>query len=171
MAGKAWAWRAAGWDGLLPIAVLLVPWLVRLTLHKEPELAVFIVIVVSVVAAVVRASFALRQIVDVCGGRVPLTRQLALTGAILLLWLFEMVAGLLALVDNEPAVVWLFPAGIFILYLTGILFALRPSPPIESAHCGPDSSLTGQIEQRRARIGDRGGAGRAVEVSSESRIR
>lgn len=127
MRSAAWLWRAAGWDGVLPVAVASVPVLLRTFLPRGHLLLPFAAVCVPIVAAMVRASIGRQQIVRTCGEPPPVGRQIGLAVAIVLLLLFELSVGVLTCEQNEPAADWCFPAVMFSLYLITIVSALRPA--------------------------------------------
>ena len=121
-----WLWRAAGWDGVLPVAVASVPIGLRTLFPPPNPIVPFAVVFVPIFAAMIRASIGVRQIARVCGGTAPVSRQLGLAAAIVMLLLFELSVGVLATTDGEPAEFWWFPVTMLSLYLITISFALRP---------------------------------------------
>lgn len=134
MRSASWIWRAAGWDGILPVAVASVPVLVR-AVFRDPGIVAFAAVFVPVFAAMLRANIGRRQIVRVGGEPPPISRQLGFSAAIVLLLLFELSVGALTCAENEPTAAWCIPATIFLLYLITIALALRPAAkaPIQVA--------------------------------------
>jgi hypothetical protein len=125
MRPASWLWRAVGWDGVVPVAVASVPLLVR-AVCRDPGIVAFTVVFVPICAAMLRANIGRWQIVRVCGEPPPISRQLGLSAAIVLLLLFELSMGILACSIGEPHAVWCVPATIFAFYLIVITFTLRP---------------------------------------------
>ena len=125
-----------GWDGLLPMAVAAAPVMSRQVFQKGHIAEVVAAILVPVVAALIRAGVAHRQISEVCGGRVPLARQAAMSIAITLLLLFEASSGVLTCADDAPVSAWLVPASLYLAYLAYlavIIPTLRQSSPASSS--------------------------------------
>ena len=131
-----WLWRAAGWDGVLPVAVALVPIVLRTIFPPPNPIVPFAVVFMPIFVAMVRASIGVRQIARVCGGAAPVPRQLGLAAAIVMLLLFELAVGVMATTDVEPAEAWWFPVTMLSLYLITISFALRPARDEVAAGCG-----------------------------------
>ena len=126
MRSTSWLWRAAAWDGILPVAVALVPIALRTLFPPPNPIVPFAAVFLPIFAAMIRASIGVRQIARVCGGAAPVSRQLGLAAAIVMLLLFELSVGVLATTDGEPAEFWWFPVTMLSLYLITISFALRP---------------------------------------------
>ncbi len=122
------------WDGLLPMGILVIGYLVRFVLNGD--LLGCYVFIAPLIGLLVRSHFASIQIEKVCGGRKPLHRQLLIVVAIIIMLVFEyfslvvQMAGINALfpplAPNERLQVLLAQIGIYFLYLFFIILALRP---------------------------------------------
>ncbi len=120
--------RLIGWDGLFPLFVVSRPVLVKAIFPKGHIVEVVAAVLVPTVVSLVRASIGHRQITRICRGRAPLIRQAALAAAIIHLFLFEALAGMLTFADDEPAFAWCFPVAFYAIYLVMITLALRAAP-------------------------------------------
>jgi hypothetical protein len=74
----------------------------------------------------IRSHIALGQLQEVCGGKAPVLRQVAIAAAIVNMLLFEGTINALALSKTVPAESWAIPAGFYVIYLAFIGWALRP---------------------------------------------
>lgn len=112
------------WDGILPIVIALMPFVIRMTLHEGHMLEVAVAIVAPVLAAFLRAAIGIHQLDVVTKGKPNLSRQVLFALAIMLLLLVEVFVSTLQFARNEPLTAWFFPAGLFCLYLILIQNAL-----------------------------------------------
>jgi hypothetical protein len=83
-------------------------------------------LVVPICAAVLRAMIGEEQIHRLSQGAEPVSRQLALGLAIVLLLLFEMWVAMLTFTGDEPMSAWLWPACFYLGYIAAIAVAFRP---------------------------------------------
>lgn len=114
------------WDGILPLLIAASPLFVRMTLRDGHMLEVAVAILAPVLAATLRAAVGVHQLDLITNGKPNVTRQVQLSLAIILLLLVEIFASTLQFARNEPLSAWLFPAGLFCLYLILIQNALSP---------------------------------------------
>lgn len=118
--------KTVGWDGILPFLVALTPFLLsRIFLGANGAELVF-VFLVPVLAALVRASIGVFEIAMICEGETPLLRQVAMAAAIIVLFFFESVAGVMAMAKRGPPNAWIVPCALYAVYLVLIWLALRP---------------------------------------------
>lgn len=112
------------WDGCLPLVVASVPLTLRAVFPQQGWTPIF-ALILPMVAAMARASIGRKQVERVCG-RVPISRELSLAGAIIALFLFELLVGAFATVPVPvPLIAWVFPLGFFAGYLLLIYVTLR----------------------------------------------
>jgi hypothetical protein len=118
-------WRRwfLAWDGLLPLAMSALPFLVKTFLPRNDIAEVSTAIVVTAVAALLRTAIGSYQIRNQCGGSLPTSRQLALAAAIILLMLYEGIVAILTFADDEPWSAWIFPIVFYFCYLAAIACA------------------------------------------------
>jgi hypothetical protein len=125
---KSWLGRFLAWDGILPMLVAAVPYSVVILFPRNDVAELSGVILVSIVAALVRTGLGAQQIRDLCDGKLPMRRQVALAIAIGLLILFEGMVSLLTFADDEPVSAWAYPIVIFLCYLAAAAVAFAPRP-------------------------------------------
>lgn len=90
------------------------------------------VLCVPLMAALVRADLALGELRSTGSGRPTLPRQLGLAFAIVLLFVFEILAGALACDPRgAPAEVRAIAGGLLLAYLVAIAAVMRPAPAPE----------------------------------------
>jgi hypothetical protein len=118
--------EAIGWDGVLPLLVASGPIFVKKMLPRGHIAEVFVVVLVPIFAAIIRASVGRRQIVRICDGRAPWLRQIALAAAIVTLLFFEAVVGLLTFVGEEIPSAWWLALALYAAYVALVTYALRP---------------------------------------------
>jgi hypothetical protein len=111
------------WDGLLPFAISALPLLVKTLLPRNDIAEVSTVVLVTAVAALLRTAIGSYQVRNLCGGRLPASRQFALAAAIILLMLYEGIVAILIFADDEPWSAWIYPAVFCLGYLVAITFA------------------------------------------------
>jgi hypothetical protein len=114
------------WDGILPLAIALLPLLIRHTFPDGHMLEVTVAIVAPVLAAFLRAAIGIHQLDAITNGKPNMTRQVLFTLAIVLLLLAEVFVSTLQFSRNEPLSAWFIAAGTFFLYLILIQNALCP---------------------------------------------
>jgi hypothetical protein len=113
------------WDGVLPLVIALLPPAVDWLFPKDTIAQIGVSVFVPIIAALVRSVIGARQIRSRCQGELPVLRQIAMAGAILLLLFFE--ASVAALTFAEPPLaLWLLPAGFYLAYLAALALALLP---------------------------------------------
>lgn len=112
------------WDGILPVVIAFLPFIVRMAFRDGHMLEVAVAIVAPVLAAFLRAAIGIHQLDAITNGKPNLTRQVLFTMAIILLLLIEVFVSTLQFARNEPLTAWFFPAGLFCLYLILIQNAL-----------------------------------------------
>ena len=133
------------WDGLLPLVVASST-LVAVHLLPEP-LAALAAIFIPLGAAGIRASTAQEELMRRCDGRAPLLRQLALAGAIVLLFLGELLVGVLSLIPAVPVAGWCAPVALYAAYLAFIAWALRPYESRAAVASFDDGATPGRSER------------------------
>ena len=111
-------------DGILPVVIAFLPFIVRMAFRDGHMLEVAVAIVAPVLAAFLRAAIGIHQLDAITNGKPNLTRQVLFTMAIILLLLIEVFVSTLQFARNEPLTAWFFPAGLFCLYLILIQNAL-----------------------------------------------
>ena len=125
-----WNWRRwfLAWDGLLPLAVSAVPYLIRAIFPKNDIAQVSTVIFVPIAAALLRTVIGSYQVQSVCDGDLPANRQFALGVAIMFLLLYEGTVSILIFADDEPLSAWAYPLVFYLCYLATVAFAFsRPA--------------------------------------------
>lgn len=133
LASMPWSRRiisVIAWDGILPLAVIVIVTAVKFGFpgnDAEPLVALF----VPILAAFIRAGVAHNQLLRVCHGNAPLGRQLAITGAIIAILLFEILASAFTFMKDEPLIAWVVPLTFYVVYVALILWALRP--PVDAS--------------------------------------
>lgn len=115
--------RSIAWDGCLPLAVSLIPAVLRMPGVNGVTICVLMVFGI-VIAALVRAQVAHNRIHEICSGRPTFLRQHALAIAILLL--FEMLSGILQFERPAHPAPYLMVVEIDVSSVLTILWALRP---------------------------------------------
>lgn len=123
-----WLIRVLAWDGLLPIVVAGTGLTLRLVCQDQILVGCVAVILIPLLAALLRSHLALGQVMHACRGRAPLSRQLAIAAAIVVLLSFEAFVNCMTLAKDEPLEAWAVAAGFYAAYLCLIVWALRPLP-------------------------------------------
>src|SRR4051812_1445227 len=118
-------WASLAWDGALPAAVAMFPWFVDSVFPGNGAMAAFAAFAVPLGAAGFRAHIAEGQIRKVCGGEVPLGRQVLLAFAIVVLLACEVAIALLTFENNRPPNAWAVPASAYAVYTAAVTLALR----------------------------------------------
>ena len=115
---------ALGWDGVLPLVVLAIPFFARSLPPQRDALQLGISILAPVSAALIRAAWAHQQLTD-GGHRQPgIWREVLFAFAIITLLFFEAVGAILILMKAKPAEVWLVLASMYVGYLVLLSAAL-----------------------------------------------
>ena len=123
---RRWLCQAIGWDGVLPLAVAVLPE-VLLCLPLWKGQAELIMAATVLVAGLGRSHIAHKQLKRMGHSSPPWWRQILLAVAICLLVVIEMTFGLVLI---EGDALWpgiLIVLGEYLVYLAIILVALRPS--------------------------------------------
>ena len=137
-----WLCTVLGWDGCLPLLISLSP--LALCVFLDPGLAGLCATGVSMAAALYRAHRGRSQL-NQLSEYLPRTvraklidglREVLFAGAIIALFLFELMSGLLHCNPRLPRTLWFFVAAMYIVYLVLVALALWPSasgdqPPFE----------------------------------------
>src|SRR5262245_28589525 len=107
---RDWLRMFLTWDGLLPLVVAAVPALVWTLVPDNVAAVAVAAILIPMAAALTRAAIGARQVRRLCGGYLPLGRQVALAAAIVFLLLFEGAVAFFVLADDEPPAAWIYAA-------------------------------------------------------------
>lgn len=110
-------------EGLLPLAVSAIPILVKTLFPKNDiaEVATFLLVPTS--AALIRTAIAVQQLRNAYPSKPPMTRQLALAAAIILLLVYEGLVTLFSFANDEPTSAWICAFCFYLGYLIAIWFA------------------------------------------------
>lgn len=124
---SAWLRRLAIWDGAGPIVLAFLSLSLSLLPGDEAikNIGMFFI---PITAALLRSSAAWKQAVAAEGKNPPsILRQLALSGGIVCLLLFEL-SFLIAMNirGGPPPWLWFLSAGAYLLYFLQVAYALRP---------------------------------------------
>lgn len=111
------------WDGFLPVAAVLSPWVLGLLIGGEGA-AVLSVAIAPPVFAFVRCSIAYRQLQTIGGGRASAWRQLVMGLALVSLMLFEALFNGLQAADERPVGMMIATGLFFVVYLSLVWLAL-----------------------------------------------
>src|SRR5262249_41579206 len=112
------------WDGILPLAVMTIPWAVVRIFPKNDIAEVSAVVLVPVAAALLRAVLGYAQMHNTAG-KVTVVRQFALAIAIVFLMMFEGMVAILTIAKDATPAVWFCPLLLFGCYLVFIAIAFR----------------------------------------------
>ena len=123
---RDWLRMFLTWDGLMPLAVAAVPALAATLLPDNDAAVAVATVLVPIVAALARAAIGARQIRRLCGGHLPLGRQVALPAAIVFLLLFEGAVAIFVFADDEPAAAWIYPLALYVAYMAFAAMAFFP---------------------------------------------
>ena len=145
-----WLIRFLGWDGLVPAAIWLLPFAVRLLVPKIPLLIEVMAVILPIVAFFLRFKVGVWHIsMNRCGRIVRSGQFVALCCAILVLALVDAVI-ILTNVMPKGALTrsdLVFLGYIYVFYLSCMIFALYPgltnSPKPPHEYCEQKSHATG----------------------------
>jgi hypothetical protein len=117
-------WIAAlGWDGALPIVLLIVPVIARRLPPKEDALRIGLCVVVPICAALIRSMWAYERLAG-DSGEPSFFRQATFAFAIIVLLLFDAASSLALMERLEEVPFWLTMACMYLLYVVLLSFAL-----------------------------------------------
>jgi len=126
----AWALRIATWDGVLPLAVLIVPVVVEHIFPNQPVVLNWVAIVGAVTAFCLRGVIGFRQISkNHCSPGFRENQIPVFVFGIFVLAFFDCVGMFLHLVPNFSVFDYLIFYGLaFAIYLPVMAFAMYPGP-------------------------------------------
>jgi cytochrome c biogenesis factor len=116
------------WDGVLPLVVATIPWVVAWAFPRNDIAEVGTVVLLPMVAALIRSVLGYRQIYEKFQDGLTAKRQVVLAVAIILLMLFEGCAATLAFDKKLPRAAWGCSLALFGCYLVAIGIAFNPRP-------------------------------------------
>lgn len=115
------------WYGILPIAVVCAPAILRWCFPGKHDITdVIAVVLVPIAASLIRASIGWKKLCELFAGRAPIGRQFVLAFAIIVLMIFEFyAAATYCSAGPVPQHVYLQMLLMYFVYLVLITFALR----------------------------------------------
>ncbi|SFJ17460.1 hypothetical protein [Planctomicrobium piriforme] len=124
--GRTWMSRA-GWDGILPLVIVIVPTAIRALLPRQDVPEILCVILMPLAALLWRAHAGAIEIRRICDGRLPALRQCGLAIAIILLMLFEFLATITVFSPQLLWEMWPTIVGLYAMYFLTITVTLAPT--------------------------------------------
>lgn len=113
------------WDGGLPLAVAVIPFVLDALGGVFVGFAGLACIFVPLIAAFMRCEVGLAQIKTRVRNPPPIVRQVLLAAAVVVLLIFEIGVSAALMHGNAPLEVWYIAAGLYAIYLALIWAALR----------------------------------------------
>lgn len=131
-----WLQRVLGWDGIMPLSIVLLPFGIRALLPNNDDAICIVAIVVPIVAFLIRYTIGRRNIAsNQVGPIIHRCQYIVFTLAILLLLLMDVVIILLQLAPQVPRLDVIILGAVYGVYLLAMSFAMYPGN-VEAS--GPD---------------------------------
>lgn len=136
-------------EGVLPLAISVIPFLVKKFFPGNDIAEVATLLLVPTGAALLRSAIASQQLRNAHLSEKSIARQFILAVAITLLFIYEGLATLFSFANDEPISAWICSFGFYFGYLIAIWFAFYP---IRSAQASQDVLNSYDSQQRADKV-------------------